>query len=930
MTGEKPRRKVYVPAVGPKLRILLVAVLVLFALMSINAIYLASITFLEWLTGHTYQDYFYQYMFLFHLTVGLLLVVPVIVYGAIHFKNAWTRPNRRAVHAGIALLSCAILLIVSGLMLVRFGFFEIKNPNVRQIAYWMHVLIPLLCIWLFVLHRLAGKRIRWRVGLAIGGVAACFALVMVVLQAQDPRQWGREGPKAGLQYFFPSLARTATGKFIPAKALMMDSYCENCHKDTYKEWFHSMHHFSSFNNPAYLFSVRNTRKMALERDGNVKASRWCAGCHDPVPFFSGAFDKPDFDDVHDPTSQAGITCVTCHAITHINSVKGNSDYTIEEPLQYPFAYSHNPFLQWVNHQLVKAKPEMHKKTFLKSFHGSAEFCSTCHKVHLPVALNHYKWLRGQDHYDAWLLSGVSGHGVASFYYPKKAKTNCQSCHMPLMASNDFGARFFDDSGKLKVHDHQFMSANTAIPALKKMPAWVNDKQRDFLDGVMRVDIFGIRDGGQIDGQLHAPLRPELPVLSPGQQYLLETVIRTMTMGHVFTQGTADSNEIWMDVTVRDGDRVIGRSGAMRDGDGRVDPWSHFVNAWVLDRDGHKIDRRNPEDIFTMLYNHQIPPGAADVIHYRLRVPRDVHGPITVNVKLQYRKFDTTYMKDFQGKAFKTNDLPVTTLAEDSITLPVAGVAEEVPPQKSDIIPWQRWNDYGIGLMRKPQNRQLRQAEEAFRQVGELGRADGPLNLARAFLREGRLDEAAEELQKAAHHNPPPVYPWSVAWFSGLVNKQLGNFDAAIEDFKALANTQFQDARDRNFDFSRDYRLLDQLGETRYEQARQLRGPSRRKQRMARLKQAAHWFEAALVQDPENVAAHFNLSQIYADLGDAKKAALHQRLHARYKPDDNAGDRAVNLQRQRNAAADHAAEPVVIYDLQRPGTYGLPSSRLAAN
>ena len=29
----------------------------------------------------------------------------------------------------------------------------------------------------------------------------------------------------------------------------------------------------------------------------VKASRWCAGCHDPVPFFSGAFDDPKFDDV---------------------------------------------------------------------------------------------------------------------------------------------------------------------------------------------------------------------------------------------------------------------------------------------------------------------------------------------------------------------------------------------------------------------------------------------------------------------------------------------------------------------------------------------------------------------------------------------------------------------------------------------------------
>ena len=48
--------------------------------------------------------------------------------------------------------------------------------------------------------------------------------------------------------------------------------------------------------------------MGLKRDGNLKASRWCAGCHDVVPFFSGAFDDPNFDDVKHPTSQAGMTC----------------------------------------------------------------------------------------------------------------------------------------------------------------------------------------------------------------------------------------------------------------------------------------------------------------------------------------------------------------------------------------------------------------------------------------------------------------------------------------------------------------------------------------------------------------------------------------------------------------------------------------------
>src|SRR5256886_7523280 len=113
---------------------------------------------------------------------------------------------------------------------------------------------------------------------------------MVLLHSAHPKR-NQVGSVEGKKYFDPSLARTATGKFIPAGTMMMDDYCLKCHEDAYKGWFHSAHHFSSFNNKPYLFSVRETRQVALKRDGNVKAARWCAGCHDVVPFFSGAFDE---------------------------------------------------------------------------------------------------------------------------------------------------------------------------------------------------------------------------------------------------------------------------------------------------------------------------------------------------------------------------------------------------------------------------------------------------------------------------------------------------------------------------------------------------------------------------------------------------------------------------------------------------------------
>src|SRR3954471_10214957 len=87
----QPKRR-YVRAVGPRLRILLLAIFGLVAVLGANSAYLASITFLEWLRKETYQNYFYQFMFLGHLVLGLLLVVPFVVFGLIHIKNSHDRP----------------------------------------------------------------------------------------------------------------------------------------------------------------------------------------------------------------------------------------------------------------------------------------------------------------------------------------------------------------------------------------------------------------------------------------------------------------------------------------------------------------------------------------------------------------------------------------------------------------------------------------------------------------------------------------------------------------------------------------------------------------------------------------------------------------------------------------------------------------------
>lgn len=938
--AEAPKKRRYRKAVGPKLQRVLSVVFGLFALLAINSSYLAGVTILENLTAQTFQNWFYMNMFLVHLVLGALILLPALGFGFVHMYNTYDRRNRRAVKAGYGLFAAVIVLLVSGILLTRLeGLIVVKDPTVRSVAYWLHVITPLLAIWLFVLHRLAGKKIKWQVGRRWALAAAAFAGIMVVWQTQDPRQWNVEGPESAEQYFFPSLARTATGDFIPEGVLMNDQYCQKCHQESHESWATSVHRFSSFNNPPYKFSVNETRDMAIMRDGNVQAARFCAGCHDPVVFFSGKFDDPDFDMDLDPTGQAGITCTACHAITNLNSLRGNSDYTIEEPIHYPFADSDSASLRWVSDQLVKAKPELHKRTFLKPLHKTPDFCGSCHKVHLPEELNQYKWLRGQNHFDSYHLSGVSGHGVASFYYPPVAEQNCNGCHMPTMPSEQFGARDLDGDGVLKVHDHQFPSANTAIPKIVDMPNWqeVNERHADFNKGVMRLDIFALKEGGSIDAPPIAPLRPDMPELKPGRDYLLDVVIRTLKMGHHFTQGTADSNQIWLDVrvmaAVADGPagepRIVGRSGGL-DERYRVDPWSHFVNSYVLDKDGRRVDRRNAEDIFVALYNHQIPPGAADSVHFKMTVPDNVIGPVRVEARLQYRKFDTTYMEYVEENPDYVNELPIMTLAEDTVTFNVEGmdpalrVAQPASPIQDE---WIRWNDYGIGLLRKggKSKGELKQAEYAFRQVEALGRPEGALNLARVYLNQGSVqDQAIDALTRASRPNAesgaPAAPSWTVSWFTGLVNKQNGFLDEAIANFQSILQLDDAETRRRGFDFSQDYRVWAELGQTLYERARQERGESRQARRQELMAQSQAAFERVLALEPEHATAFYNLYLLHKEQKRQQEADHHFELYKKYKVDDNARDLAVAVARAANPAANHAAEAIVIYDLNRPEAY----------
>jgi tetratricopeptide (TPR) repeat protein len=824
-------------------------------LMAANAIYLISFT--------KYSSFFMA-MLLLHLALGLLLAIPFFVFAATHLRKMIHMRNVRAKAAGITIASLAVVVTMTGLLMTFKGATIHNRP-----IYLAHVLASPLALLAFVLHRRAHThQMAFRKLAAWGGAVAGFLGIMAVLHLTEKPPVRVVNKSGDTQYFLSSAETFDQGLLNPVR-LSANQYCQQCHPQSYARWEKSAHHFSSFNNPFYRRSV----ELMADRYGREK-TKWCAGCHDPVVLFSGKMGKATlhkftYDDFE---AQQGLTCMSCHSIAQIKDLSGNGSYVIEESKQYPFAFSSNKTLQAVNRLLIRMEPSLHRQTFLKPFHRTPEFCSTCHKVALLPPLNDYKWMRGQDHYDSWQDSGVSGFAVRSFYDPPAAKA-CRDCHLPPYPSEEFGSR----GGK--VHDHSFPAANTALPAVHGDKDQVKFLQA-FLKGSLTADIFAIKRGGKV-----IPVGPQAPELRPGETVEVEVVLRTRKLGHVYTNGTADSNETWVSFSAENRGKKLTESGTLGK-DGRLDAAADRLSQLILDGNGNPMDRRQPPDIHVSLYNNAIGPGADRVVHYAFTVPPDASGPVTLRAGIHYRKFSHDYSIFAQGE--QATVLPVTDISTDSVALPVAG--SPAPPKVSRANtdgPWLRWNDYGIGLFLQGD---LAGAEAAWARVAELapGKPDGPLNQARALIQEGNLAGAEKALTEAEKRRPG----WAkTAFFRAMLEKERGQLDEAILDLASVTRK-----------FPKDRVCWNQTARILFLQGK--------------FEEALKAIEQVYAIDPEDVTAHYNAMLCFKALGRKAEGQIEERWY-RYHKDDEAAPAVMAAFRRAHPYANRESLPIHVHDEAAP-------------
>jgi tetratricopeptide (TPR) repeat protein len=757
-----------------------------------------------------------------------------------------------------------------------------------------------------------------------------------------------DGPKGD---FFPSSAQVYGHQKIPSKFFMESDSCKRCHADIYNQWQSSAHHFSSFNNQWYRKSI----EYMQDRVGTTP-SKWCGGCHDPAVLYSGLMDTPIKQIVHRPESQAGLGCMMCHSIARVKSTMGQADFYLEYPKLHELAASKNPFVRTMHDFLVKLNPEPHRRVFLKPFmrDQTPEFCSTCHKVHLDAPVNHYRWIRGFNEYDNWQASGVSGQGARSFYYPQHP-LQCADCHMPLTQSHDFGnVNGFVHSHRFPAANTAVPTANGDLDQLnltekflkngilsvdifaispevanaKAVATPQSDIQTTFAVGEEAES--KIASATTEASPITAPLNRVQPTLRRGDTVRVDVVVRTKKIGHFFPGGTVDAYDTWLELKATDDkNQTIFWSGMVEDGGkGPVEKGAHFYRSLQIDGHGNPINKRNAWATRSVVYVRLIPPGAADTVHYRMFIPENTGNKITLHARLCYRKFawwntqfafagvadpnqpkaptapgydDTKYaftgpLQGLSAKQQKIPDLPIVALGEDQVTLNVGPRSAPALQPKTELRAedWQRWNDYGIGLLLQGD---LKSAEVAFQKVTEIdpNNPDGWVNIGRAAVQEGDMDRARTVLQKALAVSPNLA---RAHYFYARVLRSDGNYDgAAAELRKVLAQ------------YPRDRVAINDLGRIQFLQRK--------------YKDAIATLNGVLAIDPEDLQAQYNLMLCYNGLGDEKQAHDHQVRYLRFKADE-ASQTITGPYRQlhpednneRQAIHEHVSVPLPVLSQRR--------------
>lgn len=694
-------------------------------------------------------------------------------------------------------------------------------------------------------------------------ILALFCLAGWVTYASDEGRKGRPIPPTPKELFSPSNARTEDGGLIPVEQFFSAKRCLGCHKDTHAAWTESLHR-NAAREPFYRESVD-----ILLRTRGIEFTRHCESCHTPVALFSGALTKDASrqEAPFTPLDDEGVTCTVCHSITEAR-LNGTGSFTIRRPALLAKEDGTPLYGNFTDEQILADVPG-HKRAVMRPLLRTPEFCSTCHKVDAPPALNGYKHIRGFSAYDEWQQSGAS-HEVVSPYYKAEQRVDCRGCHMPKIESlNDRAAK----NGVIS--SHQWLGANTAAPLFYGQTKQV-EMTRQFLgDKVINADIFTLKreSTGEVFGELENENQLRL---TRGEELTAEVVVANRKAAHSFAPEVRDLYEIWVAFeAVDEKGKVIFRSGFLKP-DQMLDPGAHVYKSILLDEDSRPITRHQIWLMNVVGYSNAIPAGRADIARFRFRLPADWDvgkSGVTLKATVNYRRFTQEYTNYVLGRQKRKLTIPIVRMAEAKVKIlasaALASHAREKPfadaPAAREMQA-RRWNDYGIALLEQAQ---YGPAAEAFRRASELTPKDvNPLVSAaiaemrteRFGLDRNQLLKASELLKAALKLDPNNA---RARYVNALVLRSQNKQVEAAAELGKLAQ-----------EYPRDREVARQWGQTLYV--------------LGRIAEARAAFESIIAVDPTDFGSYQFLSPIYQHLGQTEKANNSRFLFLQWRDDPTAG------------------------------------------
>lgn len=669
-----------------------------------------------------------QYALLLHTAAGLVFLVPCGWFQAKHWWYNREAPPDHVTLTGYFSLAATLVAVVSGLVLTGQGLFG------REIGAWwdfVHIVSTLAVVGSVGAHLVidvrrfagaapmeegpggSGRPFRAAVGAASRSAGAIVVVLvagvalLATLYGSDAgatpgaatRAYGgggpggpaaasptaadhdgeeAHGPYAGsgasgsaTSPFGPSLARTRFGETVDPALLGGSASCGSagCHEQIWREWRSGAHRYAAMDT-----SFRTVQRLFAEERGR-RATRYCAGCHDPISLLAGTRVSDGGPLTHEIGRDEGVSCLACHAMTRVD-VRGNADFVLEVPERYLFWEDEGGVRQRLHHFLLRTYPDRHRESLQPTLLKTPEFCGTCHKQFVEPEVNGVGWVGLQNQYDDWRKSRWNHPGEPG------ATVQCRECHMPLVASNDPAAgdaldynRTADDG----MHrSHRLLGANQAVPLIHDLPGAEEHVEltEEWLRGELDVPEIAEkwRSGAAVPVTLEVPER-----VDPGDTVGVRVRVTNQKPGHRFPTGPLDLIEAWVHVRVTAASgRVVFESGAT-DSTGAVGEDAFVFRSESVDPRGRTIHRHELWDLVGVRWTRSVFPGFSDQETFRFPAPERAGGSsLRVEAELLYRKFNPTFRAFLEEDGPEMN-VPVTVISRAERSLRVGSTEHRAGP-----------------------------------------------------------------------------------------------------------------------------------------------------------------------------------------------------------------------------------------------------------